>query len=267
MKYLTQLKKLLKGIKIFFGLPKPKKAQVLEITTSSVGLYGHPFTFLEDGLCTIHNADFCNDPLFQRAYAAGQSTGSWRGWELRWRAYLFCCFAEHVKSLPGDYVECGVNLGGNARMLVEFLSFEEMRKELLLFDTFSGFDPGLLSEEERSVAPKLYSYSSCLSEVKKTFEGFPFVKIIPGSVPESLKGFPFKKICFLSIDMNCVAPEVAAFKYLWPLVSPGGIVLLDDYGFRDHFQQKKAFDHLGGELNFRVIQLPSGQGLIMKSLI
>ena len=147
----------------------------------------------------------------------------------------------------------------------EFLSFEEMNKELLLFDTFSGFDPQLISEEERSVVQGLYAYGSCLTEVKKTFEGFPFVKIIPGSVPASLKDFPFKKICFLSIDMNCVAPEVAAFEHLWPFVSPGGVVLLDDYGFKDHFQQKKAFDLLGEALNFRVIQLPSGQGLILKS--
>lgn len=264
MSHLTQLKLLLKGMKAFFSLPNPKRAQLLEIAASSVGLHGTPFTFLEDGLCTIHNSDFCKEPLFKKSYSAGQRTNSWRGWELRWRAYLFCCFAEHAKSVQGDYVECGVNLGGNARMLIEFLSFERLQRNLLLFDTFSGFDSRLLSSEERSSTHRLYPYFSCLSEVRKTFAGFSFVKIIPGSVPDSLKTYPFSKICFLSIDMNCVVPEVAAFEYLWPFISPGGVILLDDYGFRAHVRQKEAFDLLSASMNFRIIQLPTGQGLVMK---
>lgn len=238
----------------------------MDIGISSVGLYGTPFTFLEDGLATIHNSDFCEDPHFKGAYERGRLTNSWGGWELRWRAYLYCCFADYAKSVQGDFVECGVNLGGNARMLADFLPFQKMDKLLLLFDTFCGFDSDLISEDERSAISSLYKYQSCFSEVQKTFADFPFVRLVQGSVPDSLKTFPFCKICFLSIDMNCVAPEVAAFEHLWPCVSPGGIVLLDDYGFKAHFRQKKAFDLLSEQWGFRIIQLPTGQGLIIKDL-
>lgn len=264
MKCFINPKVFFRVIKALFALPKPKKKQLFDIVVSSIGLYGTPFTFVEDGLCTIHNSDFCNDSLFKKAYEKGRGTSSWRGWDLRWRAYLFCCFAESAKRIQGDYVECGVNLGGNARMLIEFLSFEKLQKNFLLFDTFSGFDSKLVSKEERSVTDGLYCYPSCLSEVQRTFAGFPFVKIIPGSVPDSLKTYPFSRICFLSIDMNCVAPEIAAFEYLWPFVSPGGVIFLDDYGFKAHFRQKEAFDLLSAKMNFRIIQLPTGQGLVIK---
>jgi hypothetical protein len=64
--------------------------------------------------------------------------------------------------------------------------------------------------------------------------------------------------------MNCVTPEIAAFEYLWPFVSPGGFIFLDDYGFKAHFRQKEAFDLLSAKMNFRIIQLPTGQGLVIK---
>lgn len=262
---MKKLKGFLKLIKIFLALPRPKKEALLEIAASSIGLHGEPFTFFEDGLCTIHNSDFCNEPRFRRAYAKGRSTDSWRGWELRWRAYLYCCLAEHAGSLDGDFVECGANLGGNAEMLTGFLSFPKIKKRLLLFDTFSGFDSTLLSDEERQMTSRFYSYRNCLTEVRQRFRKLPFVKIVQGSVPASLRSVKFKKICFLSIDMNCVAPEIAAFQYLWPFISPGGIVLLDDYGFKNHFRQKEAFDRLSSQMNFRIIQLPTGQGLVVKS--
>lgn len=259
------LKSLFRCMKSFAALPREKRDSFLDIGASSVGLYGTPFTFLEDGLATIHNSDFCKEPRFAKAYEAGKATKSWRGWDLRWRAYLFCCFAEYAKSLEGDFVECGVNLGGNARMLVDFLSFPRLQKRFFLFDTFSGFDPLLTSREEQLENSRLYSYPACLDAVQKTFCDFPFVQLIQGSVPDSLHSVKFNKICFVSLDMNCVAPEIAAFQYLWPFISPGGIILLDDYGFKSHFRQKKAFDHLSSQMNFRIIQLPTGQGLVVKS--
>jgi predicted O-methyltransferase YrrM len=67
--------------------------------------------------------------------------------------------------------------------------------------------------------------------------------------------------------MNCVKPEISAFRFFWPRLSPGGVVILDDYGFKDHRRQKEAFDSLSKALNFKIIQLPTGQGLIIKPCV
>ena len=263
MKILTALR----ALRVFVGLPPEKRSRLTEIILSRVGLHGVPFTFTEDGLCTIHNSDFKNDIRFKRSYQQGFKTNSWRGWDLRWRAYFLCSFAELSSRLEGDFVECGVNLGGNAKMLVDFLPFKILQKRFYLFDTFAGFDERLLSEHERTKVATQYDYSSCFNRVKKTFRNYRVVSIIKGSVPSTLKYTDVKRVCFLSIDMNCVKPEISAFRFFWPRLSPGGVVILDDYGFKDHRRQKEAFDSLSKALNFKIIQLPTGQGLIIKPCV
>lgn len=75
-------------------------------------------SYAEDGLATIHNADFIQDPEFSRAYSLGLQTGSWAG--VRWRAHVYSWFALQAFQLEGDFVECGVNRGGFARMVFDY---------------------------------------------------------------------------------------------------------------------------------------------------
>lgn len=256
----------LRAIRAYLRLAPEKRTLVWEIITSGAGLHSEAFRFFEDGLCTIHNADFTDDARFQKAYAAGEATGSWKGWPLRWRAYLVCWGAEWAANLDGDFVECGVNKGGNARMIIEYLGPTSHRRNFYLLDTFEGFSEDLLLPEEKASVAASYRYPNCLEAVRKTFAAYPFVKIIPGAVPATLPEIQAERIAFLSIDMNCVEPEIAAATYLWDKVVPGGIILLDDYGFSQHHLQKKAFDRFAETKGVRILSLPTGQGLIFKPL-
>lgn len=227
------------------------------------GMHGEPFRFQEDGLACIHNCDFLHDPKFSAAYAAGLTTNSWGNWPLRWRAYVLCWWAAWASRLPGDFVECGVNRGGNARMILEYLQFASLGKRFLLFDTFAGFSDAHLLPEEKQMVSK-YSYADCLAEVQATFREFPFVSIHAGAVPESLAMDDTERVAFLSIDMNCVQPEIAAAEHFWPKLVPNGIIVLDDYGFTSHIAQKHAFDTFAANKGTTVLSLPTGQGLILK---
>jgi hypothetical protein len=136
--------------------------------------FTEPIRFCEDGLATIHNCDFVKSPRFVAAYKAGERTGSWRGWQLRWRAHVVCWAASCASQLPGDFVECGVNRGGNARMIIEYLGDEPFLRNFFLFDTFQGFVDQYLSDKEKQTVAKSYSYPDCLSDVRKTFAPFSF---------------------------------------------------------------------------------------------
>lgn len=229
-------------------------------------MYGEPFLFREDGLATIHNCDFTSLERFKAAYAAGQATGSWRGHQLRWRAHVVCWAAAHAQRLEGDFVECGVNRGGNARMIIEYLGAQALVKRTFsLLDTYSGFVEEQLSPAERLAVAGLYQYPDCLSAVRHTFAEFPFVQIIPGAVPDTLPLVSSSRIAFLSIDMNCAAPEIAAAEYFWPRLCPGAVIVLDDYGFKDHREQKLAFDRFAADRGVPLLALPTGQALILKS--
>jgi len=225
-----------------------------------------PLTYETDGLATIANADFINDPRFAKAYAYAADTNPWPGFTLQWRVYIVCFFADLVKKLEGDFVECGVNTGAYSRAVIDYIKFDELNKIFHLFDTFEGLVPELVSEKERiaGIADYFSSYENVYEQVKETFAPFN-VNIIKGIVPDTLAQYSgSNKIAYLSIDMNCVVPEIEAAEYFWGMLVSGGVMILDDYGFPQHINQKIAFDLFAKEKGVSILALPTSQGIIFK---
>jgi O-methyltransferase len=222
-------------------------------------------TYNTDGLITSNNCDFIEEPRFSNAYLKAAQTNPWPHFTLQWRVYVVCWFADHVKELNGDYIECGVNTGAYSRAIIEYIKFNDLKKNFYLLDTFDGLVESLISEDERKqgITDYLNSYKNVFDQVKNTFRDFN-VKIIKGVVPETLQLCDAKQICYLSLDMNCVAPEIAAINYFWDKIVTGGVILLDDYGFPKHIHQKKAFDAFAKEKQVEILSLPTGQGIIIK---
>lgn len=229
----------------------------------SRSLYGK-VTYNEDGLATTHNADFLTDGRFAEAYAAGKSTGSWTFGDLHWRAYIVCWAAERGASLEGDFVECGVNRGGYSLSVIHYVGFEKLDKTFFLLDTYEGLVERLISPEEKARGVRTGEYEPCYEAVVKTFSPYENVKIVRGPVPDTLPEVTAEKIAFLSLDMNTRDPEIAAAECFWDRLVSGAAIVLDDYGWRKHYEQKRAFDAFAKERGVAVLALPTGQGLILK---
>jgi hypothetical protein len=206
------------------------------------------------------------EPRFVKAYQLGKSTGSWDDWDLEWRVYVVLWCAEWAAQLPGHFVECGVNRGGFTRAILAHIPFEKAGKVYYLFDTFKGFEDAFLTAGERTNVAKYHVYDECYEFVRQTFAPFPFIKLVRGPIPDTLSSVEIESVAFLSIDMNCVTPEISAVRFFWPRIVAGGIIVLDDYGFSLHKEQKAAFDGLAKELNVSILCLPTGQGLIFKPI-
>ena len=71
-------------------------------------------------------------------------------------------------------------------------------------------------------------------------------------------------VAFLHIDMNCALPERVAFEFFWDRLSPGAVVLFDDYAYYGHNCQREAIDAAARARGTEVLSLPTGQGLIVK---
>ena len=222
----------------------------------------------QDGLATQHNADFMRDERFAQAYAAGESTNSWNGWQTHWRSHVACWIADRAKNIAGDFVECGVNKGAISRMVMEYIDFAKMKdRKFYLIDTYDGLVEEYITEEEKKLgrrAGAAGSYKNCYETVKETFAPFENAVVVRGAVPDVLPEVTPEKVCYLSLDMNCVEPEIAAAEYFWDKMSSGAAMLLDDYGWLGHDAQKKAFDDFARRKNVPLLSLPTGQGLILK---
>jgi len=223
-----------------------------------------PLNYNADGLACSTNCDFLRDERFIRAYEFGKSTGSWADYDVRWRAYVVCWAADHVRNLPGDFVECGVNRGGYSRTVIDYVDFPSLPKKFYLLDTFQGLANDCISDAERARGIEAGGYEECYEKVVETFKGFN-VEIIRGVVPYTLANVKTEQVCYLSIDMNCAGPEIAAAEFFWDKLVSGAVVVLDDYGRGDrYYEQKQAFDRFAAARSVQILLLPTGQGLIFK---
>ncbi len=232
--------------------------------------FAGPFSYDADGLATLHNADFLADPLFVEAYRLGIDTGHRFGADLHieWRVFIICWAASHAAKLAGDFVECGVNTGIYSRAVVHYIDFKEMiDKRFYLLDTYEGIPLEYLTERElgTSIARRNDDvYLDCFDQVTQIFRAFDNVVIVRGRVPATLSEVPSEEVAYLSIDMNSVMPEIAAGEHFWPRLVPGAVVVLDDYGWLEHIEQKHAWDEFARARGVRILALPTGQGLMFK---
>ncbi len=263
---ILKIKRQLKKIKWFIS--NHRRINEYEQALKKISKFNHfigPITYNTDSLVTSNNCDFIEEARFARAYELAKNTKPWEGFTLQWRVYIVCWFAEMVKELEGDFVECGVNTGAYSRALIDYIDFQTTGKTFYLFDTYEGLVPSMINEDEKKAGIDIYltHYNDVYDQVVKTFELFK-VKIVKGIVPDTLQQCQSEKICYLSIDMNCVEPEIAAANYFWDKVVVGGVVILDDYGFPMHKEQKKAFDLFALLKGQTILSLPTGQGVIIK---
>jgi O-methyltransferase len=228
-------------------------------------------TYAYDLLYTYHNCDFMKDPRFMKSYELGKATDIngtvLANYEIYWRIHVLCWAAAHAKKLEGDFVDCGVNTGIFSRAVINYVDFNSLNKKYYLLDTFGGLDERFSTEEEFNQKLNLkykQNEASLYQQVQNTFRGFN-VKIIKGAVPETLPLVDAQKIAFLSIDMNCIQPEVEALNYFWDKLVPGAIIILDDYGYGNLTnEQKLAHDTFAKSKGVEVLSLPTCQGLIIK---
>lgn len=103
-----------------------------------------------------------------------------------------------------------------------------------------------------------------LERVRANYAEWPNVEIIRGAVPEVLPAVRPASVAFLHIDMNCAYPERAALEYFWDFLSPGAVVLLDDYAYFGCESIARAIDDGAAVLGAEVLSLPTGQGLIIR---
>ena len=84
-------------------------------------------------------------------------------------------------------------------------------------------------------------------------------------VPASFEGNLPERIAYLHIDLNQAPAEVAALDSLFDRMVPGGILVLDDYEWSMNYRsQKLAEDEWFDRRGYRVMPLPTGQGLVFK---
>lgn len=240
---------------INFNVTDPQKFQlaVKLLQESVVGVA----IFCSDNLITWNrNLSFLRDSFFTDILQDKQVSTVEKS--IVWRTYILMYFAALAAKVEGDFVELGCHTGFTAHQVIRRLNFAELNKKYWLYDLFEWKEGDQHPLLEGHINPNMYE------DVQAKFAGFDFVKIVKGSVPESFsQGFP-DVISFCHIDMNHPTPEVGGLKEVLPRLSKGGVVVFDDYGWWGYSAQKIGLDPIAAAHGLEILELPTGQGLLIK---
>lgn len=225
--------------------------QLLRESTS-----GLPF-FSSDNLITWNrNLSFLQDEYFLNLLKGSDADNTEK--TCIWRLYILLYFAEHCQSVKGDYIELGCYKGSTAKRVTERVQFRALCKHYYLYDLFSWNPGDDHTNLEAHNNPRMYE------DVVERFVEQTWVSVIKGSVPQSFsQGFP-DQIAFAHIDMNSPDPESGALKEVIPRLAPGACVVFDDYGWWGYSAQKRALDPIASSYGLSILELPTGQGLLLK---
>jgi O-methyltransferase len=168
--------------------------------------------------------------------------------------------------IPGAFVECGVRQGGSVIAMARTLLGQGVDdRDLYLFDTF-GTIPSTTGPEDvdfLGVRGRDYeklaeaSPSSPPEEVRRLVEatGYPSSRIqcVVGLVEETIPSSAPDVIALLRLDTDYYASTKHELTWLFPRISHGGVLVIDDYGHQQGC--RKATDEYLDELSKRNVHV------------
>jgi len=212
--------------------------------------------FADNLLTWARNLSMLGDAAFVAAWKANvESEGDHA---IVWRRYVLACAAYHCVHLDGDFVECGAYTGVGMKTVIDYLGGTAFPKAFWGYDAFEH-DATMLNHPMPGLGPGLYE------RVSRKFGAYPQVRLLKGVIPQVFdRGCP-ERIAYLHIDLNQAPAEVATLDRLFDRMVPGGVLILDDYEWSGYYRpQKLAEDPWFAARNYRVMPLPTGQGLVIK---
>ncbi|MBY0463402.1 MAG: TylF/MycF family methyltransferase [Burkholderiales bacterium] len=237
----------------YWGVSDPERFQQLMEEARSLVTGGY---FFGDNLFTWgrNNSAFEDTSFNQSLNANAQNTADQA---IAWRRYILVGAACHAVHLDGDFVECGVYLGTGVKTVIDYFGQAHFRPTFWGYDTFD-YHPteGHGFSEQRA---GLYE------QVLERFADYSQVKMIKGFLPDAFElGCP-DRVAYLHIDLNNAPGEIATLEKLWDRLVPGAIVVLDDYEWAGIYREQKRQEDLWFQARgYRVMPLPTGQGMVIK---
>ena len=214
----------------------------------------------DEMLVANKNMHFLDDEIFSEIFNRVAKADIYKG--MAWRVHNLLWAAQQALHVDGCFIECGVFRGFKSYFLLSYLKEKLSNRDFILCDTYEGIDVrqshlSPISNDEHN-KENLYSF------ILHRFCEFRNVIVNKGIVPNSLYHLNIDKVAFLHLDMNSYKAEISALDYLWPKIPIGGVIVLDDFGLYSHRAQMEKELPWFKNKNQNILELPTGQGIIIK---
>lgn len=169
--------------------------------------------------------------------------------------------AKEMQLVDGCFVECGVAAG--AQLMAMALTYTN--KDIIGFDSFEGVPMAGINDDQQPgigiishdmtapISQRLVSSGQASYSMNKVMENFahyevwcPTLRLIKGWFQNTLPKFQPVPIALLRLDGDLYESTFICLQYLYPLVSVGGCVIVDDYGLPG--AEKAVKDYFGDNM-------------------
>jgi hypothetical protein len=166
------------------------------------------------------------------------------------RLYAFMQATRHVvrTNVPGGIVECGVWKGG--AVMASLLTMRQMNRadrDYFLYDTFAGMPAPTAADKQydgealaaafakRQLSEDTSSWCRGeFSEVERNIRSAGYeasrIQFVKGRVEETIPRVMPEQIAVLRLDTDWYASTRHELEHLYPRLSAGGVLIVDDYG-------------------------------------
>ena len=143
------------------------------------------------------------------------------------------------EGVPGDLVETGVWRGGCAILMRAVLeAYVDTERSVWLADSFEGLPAPSPADYPQDAGDPHATFTSylgvSLETVQTNFRRYGLlddrVKFLTGWFRDTLPVAPVERIAVLRLDGDMYESTHLALTHLYPKLSPGGVLIVDDYG-------------------------------------
>ncbi|MBP6335639.1 MAG: class I SAM-dependent methyltransferase [Bacteroidia bacterium] len=167
------------------------------------------------------------------------------------------------RNIPGDVAEFGSFKGHSGYLISRLLKAMRSDKTLYMFDTFEKFPTEEMGVDSFWSETHEVNYE----EVKSKFADNNKVKLVKGDFTKTLADIKIDKLSFIYIDCDSYRASTFLMEELFDKVlSPGGLLVLEDYGHPALLGNRLAFHHFFDKRksNFRYFSQFSGFQIVVK---
>lgn len=143
-----------------------------------------------------------------------------------------------VRGVPGDFIETGAWRGGACIFMRALLKVYGVKdRTVWVADSFEGLPPPNEAQYpldrgwDLHLVPQL---AVSLEEVRRNFEGYGLlddqVRFLKGWFKDTLPAAPIERLAILRLDGDLYESTMDALRALYDKLSPGGYVIIDDFG-------------------------------------
>ena len=148
------------------------------------------------------------------------------------------CERAFTEGVPGDFIETGVWRGGACILMRAVIAaYGDAARKVICADSFAGLPPPSPDAYPADLNDRHHEFDQLaipLEQVQDNFRRYELldeqVVFLKGLFKDTLPGLSAERFAVIRCDGDMYESTIQALEALYPRLSPGGFLIIDDYG-------------------------------------